>query len=234
MLSLGEPLEGFLGGGLPEKALSMVFGGWGAGKSNFALIAAGQAARKGKVLFVDCKNGFSTERLKQLFPEDIDSILGNILVIEPNDFDQQKVAVKRLEEFLAKEKFSLVIVDSIIHQYWVQVDRDFRDIERQLAQLMRLSKIYGLPVLVTSRPTYDREKGTTKPFGGESIPYWFSVIIEFIREEEFGGYSKRFMVLRKHPSLKEGKALEFKIEDRGIVKVRELNPREVKSSQEKN
>lgn len=228
MLSIGESLDDLLAGGLPEKALTLVYGGWGAGKSNVALIATGHAAKQGKVLYVDCKNGFFPERVKQLFPADADAILENVLVIEPNDFDQQKVAVKRLEEFLAKEKFSLVVVDAIIHQYWVQVDRDIRDIERMLAQLMRLARIHDVPVFVTSRPTFDRATGTTRPFGGEGIPYWFAVIVELVREEEFGSYSKRFAVLRKHPSQPEGKAFEYKIVDEGFEKIRDLDPREVR------
>ena len=75
-----------------RQPFSLIFWGPpGSGKTNFCiLVSCSQAKKKNKVIYIDTEGGFSSERVKQMAGEGYEEVLGNILLMEPTDFDEQK------------------------------------------------------------------------------------------------------------------------------------------------
>lgn len=206
-----KDLDGILGGGLLPGNITHVYGPPASGKTNMALLATRNAAKRGKVIFIDSEGGFSIERLKQISGEDFDSILKNLLLIEPTDYDEQKVAIKKLEELVPKTRAKLVIVDSIAVLYRLEEEKDVKVLGRQIAQLLRIARKFRIPVLVTNQVYTDINTQEIVPIGGDILRYWSKIVLEM---EDKGG--NRCAVLRKHKHLPEGARVYFSITQSGI------------------
>ena len=112
-VSVGAALDGLLGGGIRPGILTHFFGPPASGKTNIALVATSNALGKGKVLYVDPEGGFSPERLAQIAGDRHRDVLENTLLVKPTTFEEQKVALEKLEDIVTSIKVGLVIVDSI-------------------------------------------------------------------------------------------------------------------------
>ena len=75
MIKVQKDLDVMLGGALQPRTITHIYGSPGAGKTNIALMAAANAAKEGKVVFVDAEGGFSVERLKQITGKDVEDVL---------------------------------------------------------------------------------------------------------------------------------------------------------------
>lgn len=217
-------LNKWLFGGYETDIITVLYGGPGSGKTNFCLLAAVSQAKKGnKVIFIDTEGGFSSERVKQLVngDVDVDSVLKNILLLAPTNFDEQKDAFKKLSEYL-KNEVSLIVVDGMTILYRLDFasarGKDYESMQKinselvsQMKTLAEIARKKKIPVLVTNQVyRWEDEK---RMVGGDILNYWGKCIIELINDK-----GKRMAFLRKHRSLKE-KELEFKIVDSGIKRV---------------
>jgi len=99
-------LNKWLYGGYEKDIITMIAGSPGSGKTNFVILAACSQAKKGnKIIFVDTEGGFSSERVKQIVGgENLESILENILILNPASFEEQKKDFIKLLELLKKQK----------------------------------------------------------------------------------------------------------------------------------
>lgn len=216
MISINKKFDIILGGGLLEKTLIHLYGPPASGKTNIALIAAANAAINKKVIYIDTEGGFSIERLQQIAgkdPKNIKKILENILLIEPSDYDEQKVAIRKLSDIIPKSDVGLVIVDSLSALYRLEEEKDIKELGRQIAQLLRIAKKYNIPVIVTNQVYTDINTNKIVSVGGEVLKYWSKVAVEFGKNEH---NNLRFAILRKHKFLPEGMKLEFEIVESGI------------------
>ena len=103
-------LNKWLYGGYENDIISVIYGGPGTGKTNFCLLAAVSQAKKGnKVLYIDTEGGFSSERVKQIAGEENEKVLGNILLLKPTSFDEQRAIFQDLNKYLKKEIYSELI-----------------------------------------------------------------------------------------------------------------------------
>jgi len=216
-------LNKWLFGGYENDIITVIYGGPGTGKTNFCMLAAVSQAKKGKkVIYMDTEGGFSSDRVKQLVNGDVDvkQVLNNILLLSPTNFDEQKQAFKKLNEFL-KDEVSLIIVDGMTILYRLDFaaarDKDLESMQKinsllveQMKTLSEIARKKNIPVIVTNQ-VY-RWEDERKMVGGDILNYWCKCIIELTNDH---GTRKAF--LRKHRSLKE-KELEFKISDSGIKK----------------
>ncbi len=110
-------LNRWLHGGYESEVVTVIYGGAGTGKTNFCVLAAVSQAKKGnKVLFIDTEGGFSVERVKQLAPEQVDTVLKNVLLLNPLNFNDQKEVFKKLSHYL-KDEISLIVVDGMTMLY---------------------------------------------------------------------------------------------------------------------
>jgi DNA repair protein RadB len=198
---------------LLDGVLTQVYGPPNSGKTNLALIASVEAARGGKVVYIDPEGGFSVERIKQIAGDEHRAVLEKILLIEPTTFDEQKVAVGKLEEIVVKEKVSLIVVDSVAMLYRLDEEVTARELAKFMAKLLRIARKYGLPVLLTNQVYSDYDTGRNKPIGGIINEYWSKVILEADLNED----GSRRLVLKKHLSRRTGMRLDYRIVDSGII-----------------
>lgn len=211
MIRIHKDFDALLGGGLQSRCITHIYGSPGSGKTNIALMAIVNAVEKGKVIYIDSEGGFSVERLKQISGENLENVLKNLMLIEPTEFDEQKVAIKKLSEIIPQSNASLVIVDSISVFYRLEENRDVRGLGRQLAQLSKIARRHDLPVLITNQVYTDLDTGKIVPVGGDVVRYWSKIIIELDKTQDH-----RIATLKKHKFLQEGLELEFKISNKGI------------------
>jgi len=211
----------WLYGGYEKDIISVIYGGPGTGKTNFCILAAVSQARKGnKVIFMDTEGGFSTERVRQIAPDNYENVLKNIFLLKPTNFNEQKKDFEKLLEHLDKE-VSLIIVDGMTILYRLdfagarekdegEARKVSSELARQLRILSEIARKKDIPVIVTNQ-VYNWENGQ-KMVGGDILNYWGKCLIELVREK-----GRRVAFLRKHRNLPETE-FEFQIVDFGIRK----------------
>lgn len=199
--------------GLLAGNITHIYGPPASGKTNLALILTKNFSKKGKVIYIDSEGGFSVERLMQISEtkEEFDAILKNLMLIEPTEYDEQKVAIKKLDELVPKVNAKLVIIDSIAVLYRLEEDKDVKELGRQLAQLLRVARKNKIPVLITNQVYSDINTQEIVPVGGDITKYWAKIVVELEKKNDV-----RVAILKKHKFLQEGAKIEFKICESGI------------------
>jgi len=215
-------LDSLLDGGLERGIITTLFGPAGSGKSNISMITAVSMAEMGKkVVFIDTEHSLSAERIKQLKPQDYKQILKNMIILEPTNFEEQKKFFSDLREIMALEKPELIVVDSIVMLYRLQLGSEAEihttnmEMAHQLAILSELARKKNIPVLVTNQVYADFEtKGNVKMVGGDLLKYWSKCIVKL---EQIDGVRKAS--IWKHRSMQAGKEVYFDINDAGLFEV---------------
>ncbi len=224
----------WLYGGYEKGIITMLAGPPGSGKTNFCiLVSCSQAKKKNKVVYIDTEGGFSAERVKQMAGESYEEVLGNILLMEPTDFEEQKKNFLKLLELIKKESVSLIIIDGMAMHYRLELgdaikvkdDERIRNVNRDLARQMKvlseISRRYNIPVIITNQvyadflSREDFEKGVEKGVnlvGGDLMKYWCKCIIELRNQG-----NRKKAVLQKHRSLPV-KEMNFEIRNEGIFR----------------
>ncbi len=216
MVKVQKDLDVLLGGGLQPRTITHIYGAPGAGKTNIALMAAVSAAKAGgKVVFIDAEGGFSFERIKQIAGEGAEEVLKNLILIEPTEFDEQKLGINRLNEIVPNSSAKLVIVDSIAVLYRLEEDKDIKELGRQMAKLLRIARKYDIPILITNQIYTDIETGRNVPIGGDVIRYWAKISLELDKRENL-----RTAILKKHKFLPENMRMDYRITAKGMETLR--------------
>lgn len=214
-LPFPEPLGGLMKG-IEHGALTNIFGGPGTGKTNCCILAAVEAARKGrKTVYIDTEGGFSPERLGQV-AKNPSSTLKNIMLVEPKTFREQGKVIRDLQGTDA----GLVVVDSVVALYRleytdpkVEVLEASRELSRQLADLSNIAREKGIPVLVTAHTFKNWDTGENEVIGGNVLKYWSKAIM-FL--ERTGRTSERRATITKHRHIAEGGSVKFELAQEGI------------------
>jgi DNA repair protein RadB len=228
-------LNTWLYGGYEKDIITMIAGSPGSGKTNFVILVACSQAKHGKkVIFVDTEGGFSVERVKQIVGnENLDGILGNILLLNPTSFDEQRKDFTKLLGLLKKEQAGLIVIDGMSMLYRLELgdairsgdDEKIKTINREVANQMRIlaeiSRKQNIPVIITNQVYSEflseedlkkHEERKTNIVGGDLFKYWSKCIIELKHDS-----GKRRAVLLKHRSLPE-KEMGFVIKNEGVFK----------------
>jgi len=215
-LSTNSPIDKLLEGGLEFGAVTNIYGPPGSGKTNIAISSA--MCCKGKIIYIDTEGSFSLDRFRQMGGDE--KKLKNIMLIEPHSWQEQLVTVENLEKVFQKESIELVIIDSLVALYRLELSQEnFPQINRQLATqysvLSRISREHKLPILVTNQ-VYSQ--GDEVEVSSKSIArYWSKCLIELKRTDKD---NHRLAILRKHRSLPEGRKVEFEITQKGLKEVK--------------
>ncbi len=204
------------------KTITQVYGEAASGKTNLCRMAAANVARAGKkVIYIDTEGSFSLQRFKQVSGQDSSELLKNIIIAEPADFDEQKIAVNKLDDLLEGKDVGLVIVDSLVSLYRLEMGTTEeaysvnRELSKQLAKLMKISKKYDIPVVVTNQVYSSFSKGDeedkTVPVGRDVLKYWTKNVIKLSKKGHY-----RMATIVRHNFKPEGAKLRFRIIEGGI------------------
>ena len=230
-----EPLDDLLEGGFERGTVSQVYGPPAAGKTNVALSAAvATAAAGGRALYVDTE-GLSLDRFEQLATaridegapagesdqgdaaSDLDDLASRVIVTEATDFEEQREAVRDVEEFV--EEIDLAVVDSLTGFYRLERAADamegdaLRAVGDQVTHLLSLARKHDVAVVVTNQVYADPDADRVRPLGGNTLEHWTAVVL---RVDRFRGGNRR-ATLEKHRSKAAGDAVTFRITDEGLV-----------------
>jgi DNA repair protein RadB len=214
-LPTNSPLDKILNGGIELGAITNVFGPAGFGKTNVALSTI--LGCKNKIIYIDTEGSFSTERFQQMGGDE--EKFKQIIMIEPDSWKKQIEVIFRLEKMIGREKIDLIVVDSMVSLYRLELDQcNYQTINRELAVqyavLSNIARKHSIPVLVTSQ-VYS--KGEDTEITSKTVAkYWSKCMIEIRRGER---ENQRLAILRKHRSIPEGKTVSFEIVQTGFKDV---------------
>jgi DNA repair protein RadB len=209
-----KSLDKILGGGFESGTLTQIFGEPGSGKTNLCLQLAVSCARSGgKVVYIDTE-GFSPERFYQIAGEDAHKISKSILIYEPGSFEEQWSAIHEIERF---HDIGLVLWDSATFYYRYELDDSNevslkRDLARMIASLLKISRKYRIPVIITNQIYTDIDHQEIKPLGGSMVEHLSKVILQLEKVSD----GRRRAILRKHRSMPEGATCDFLLTEKGV------------------
>ncbi|MFA4820277.1 MAG: DNA repair and recombination protein RadB [Candidatus Aenigmatarchaeota archaeon] len=216
-LATNTPLDKLLDGGIEDDAITNIYGPPGSGKTNITLSTALAVCNHGKkVIYIDTEGSFSVDRFEQMGGTDKE--MKNIIFIHVHSWEEQHKAFQEIEK-LADKKVGLVVVDSFVALYRLELDeKNFQQINKQLATqysiLSRITRTEHIPILVTNQ-VYN--KGENIELTSRTIAkYWSKTLVELRKTEK---ENQRVAILRKHRSLPEGRSIEFLITKDGMKQV---------------
>jgi len=213
-------IDELLGGGLPERTITQLYGPAGSGKTIVCLQALKNASLIGKkVMYVDSEGGFSQQRLEQIAGDKKQTILKNTILVEPTNFEEQIKIMDKLEN----EKVDLIIVDSITALYRIEMTEDKvqetnKALGKQLTQLLGYARKNNIPILLTNQVYSNFDNGNIEPVGGDLLKYISKVVVEMSKEDAV----TRKMKLKKHLFKKEDEETKFEITGQGLKDKSEL------------
>jgi DNA repair protein RadB len=227
-------LNKWLDGGYEKGVITLFYGPFASGKSNFVLLAACHNAKKDKkIIFIDTESSFSIDRINQISGDLPEFVLKNILILNPNDFEEQKkIFLNLLREIKKDNNIGMIIVDSITMFYRLEladarkkglefVQKINSDLAEQMKILYEIARKKEIPILITSQ-VYNEflseedwasgKEAMVNLVGGDLLKYWSKCIIELKNK---GG--KKKAIIKKHRSIPE-KELSFEVCNEGIRK----------------
>ncbi len=214
-------LDKLLGGGFPKHTVSLVYGEAETGKTALGIQCAVNCARRGaKILFIDTDGTFSYERLSQIAEYDYKEISPFMIIVRPTTFHEQSNTINQLTKIITSQ-FGLVVVDTVTSLYRVELDDTKetytanRELNRQLAILTQIAKMFNLTVLVISqvRSVPFGDGVELKPVATRVLNYWSDVVVDMKQTSQ----TRVIKVLReKHPRIKGIGYVYIKIERTGI------------------
>ncbi len=201
-------------GGLEKGIVTTLYGAPSTGKTNTCIAISAYLIKNTKVLFIDTEGGFSVERLKQISKDT--STFSNLIIMKPITFEEQRKVFNEIME-LDLTPFSAIIIDGIANLY--RYERDNKAIQlvnqqfaSQLSDLVVIARKSNIPIVLTNQVYVDPTTGTYRMVGGDIVAYRSKTMIELIREG-----NKRIAIVRKHRAIKDGKAIHFEINDKGVI-----------------
>lgn len=220
-LATNSPIDDLLDGGIEKRSITQIYGPPGSGKTNISLNLAVSVAKSGKkVAYIDTEGGISIERIQQLAKDDFEEVANNIIVFEPNTFQEQEDDLKLIESWVASNSkdVDLIVLDSAVALYRVDENKSSKtnkDLGKEMSLLSALARSYDLAVVVTNQiyASFDENNDSFIPVGGTILQYWSKTILE-LRKEDVS--SQRIANLKRHKTIREGLAVHFLITNNGI------------------
>jgi DNA repair protein RadB len=179
-------VDEFLGGGLPNESITLIYGEAETGKTTLATQCAIKCAEQGyKTLYVDADQIFSAQRLSQLINTKPDEILEMVILVRPKDFREQATVVDQLSDYVGKN-FKLVVFDTVTSLYRLRIaespSKTFefnRELNRQLAVLAQAARTQKIAVLLTSQvhSVLNDIPISTEPVATRVVKFWADTVI---------------------------------------------------------
>jgi len=213
-----------MGGGLPKGQVTLVYGASNTGKTTLALQCAASASRENrKVLYVDCENSFSTERLAQIAAQDLHDVSSRIFVFKLQSFREQSLLIEDMDRYVSKN-VALIVVDTITSLYRLELKNPHlvfssnRSLNRQLAYLTQTARAHDVAVLITSQVHNTIQEDAIsliEPVATRVLKFWSQNILQFTANPK---PSVRSVVVEKHSDLSRvGASCLILLDKMGIV-----------------
>jgi DNA repair protein RadB len=209
-------VDNLIGGGFETGVVTQVFGEPAGGKTGLCLQLVINVLKTGKrAIFINTQK-FPSERFAQIAGEDALVLARKMIVFEITSFEHQTDALRDIKKIVS-EDIGLIVFDSATVFYRLEQAKSHeiflrRKLVNQILFLLGLAKKYNLAVLITNQIYVNAETNEVLPIGGHILEQLSAVIIQFIKI----GPDLRRAVLKKHPSLPEGTATEFRIVPGGL------------------
>jgi RecA/RadA recombinase len=182
-----------IGGGIQQDSIVLVYGEPETGKSTLALqCAVNCAVGGGKILYVDCDNTFSTERLAQIAGYHFEDVADRIVLVKPRDFREQMALIDHIENYTIN--VGLIIIDTLTSLYSARAAESpkafsaNRELNKQLAILAQLCKTKKIPLLILSQVRSvlgeANEAASVRPVANRVIKFWAETIL-FLKPTDF-------------------------------------------------
>ena len=210
-------VDNLIGGGFETGVVTQVYGEPAGGKTGLCLQLVVNVLRAGKrVIFIDTQK-FPSERFPQIAGEDAQVLARKMIVFEVTSFEHQTDALRDIKKIVS-EDIGLIVFDSATVFYRLEQAKSHeiflrRKLVNQILFLLGLAKKYNLAVLMTNQIYANAETNEVLPIGGHILEQLSAVIVQFIKIRP----DLRRAVLKRHPSLPEGAATEFRIVPEGLV-----------------
>ena len=171
-----KDIDDFLNGGYLNGEVNMLYGPATSGKTTFCLITALHFAKTNKVIYIDTKNSFSIERIKQINPN-YEKLLDNILIKKIDGFNEQEKLVENLNEIVKKGKIKLVVIDVLNKYYRLELREENAKLinarmAKQLVNLTRIARDNNILILVANEVYEDLRERKATMVGGKMIKNW--------------------------------------------------------------
>jgi len=219
-------LDKLLNGGLCPSDVTLVYGEAETGKTSLAIQCAVNATRLGcKAIFVDSDGTFSTRRLAQIASHDLNEVAPNITLVQPTTFQEQALAIDRLDEYLTPQ-VGLILVDTVTSLYRVEMneskEKTFklnRELGHQLACLAQIAKTRRVATLITSqvRNVFLEGYVTVEPVATRVLRFWSDAVLN-LKPADHRNTLKA--VLEKHVNRTCPVNCYVSIEENGICDIR--------------
>lgn len=180
-----------VGGGLKPDSITLIYGEPETGKSTLALQCAINYAvqGKGRILYIDCDNTFSTERLSQIAGWNFEKVAERIVLFKPKDFREQTILIDRIENYV--DNVNLIIIDTFTSLYSARAAESpkafstNRELNRQLALIAQLVKTKKIPLIMTSqvRSVISDQNESVRPVATRVLQFWADNIV-FLKPTE--------------------------------------------------
>jgi DNA repair protein RadB len=197
-------LDKLLGGGLHKSIVHLFYGEAETGKTCLSIQCAVNAAYMGcKTIFIDSDNTFSPRRLAQIASYNVEEVAPQITLVKPTTFQEQTLAIDRLEEYLTPQ-IGLVVIDTATSLYSAEIDEKKeqtfklnRELGRQLACLAQIAKTRKVVILVTSQVRNAFFEGfvSVEPVATRMLRFWSDIVINLKPTEQRNTLNA---VLEKH------------------------------------
>jgi len=215
-------LDEQLGGGLIEGTMILVYGEAETGKTTLAIQCAVNCAKmEYKTIFIDCNHTFFPRRMAQIAGDNFEDLAPQIILMHPEDFEQQTVVIDRLSDYISK-KVGLIVVDTITDFYRENVGGDAkksfamnRELNRQMACLAQITKTQKVTSLVISqvRSVVLQEHEIVQPVATRVLKFWADKTIS-LKPTAQANVIKA--TVEAHRLTKSAKIVFLKIEEKGL------------------
>lgn len=231
LMTGSRDLNEWLEGGYENDIITLFYGPFASGKSNFVVLAACHNAKKGKkIIFIDTEGSLSLDRIKQMTGNLPEIVLKNIVILKPTNFQEQKQAFLKLQKEIKSGNIGLIVVDSMTMLYRLElaearksgkdeVRRVNNDLVKQMNALYEIARKNEIPILITGQVYGEflseedwlagKEAGVGI-VGGRILEYYCKCIIELQNRN-----GKKKAILKKHRSLPLTE-LNFEVVNEGI------------------
>lgn len=215
-----EALDEKLRGGVTGRKLVLVYGEAETGKTTLVIQLAINCARAGyKTIFVDADNTFFSRRMKQLAGDVFETIAPQMILMKPESFEQQAIAINNLDDYVSS-RVKLIVIDTITSLYRAELGkgRDVfklnRELNRQLGYLAQIVNTKKVACIVVSQVrSVLPDEGVIVPVAVRVLRFWADTVISMrptLKEDVV-----KITVGEKREEKPE-RAILLKIEEKGL------------------